>query len=188
MGTLPTTYQPVYQYTQKRDLYRRVGKGRRCCLGDRIASTPCRASCFSPGRFEEFILFFITPWCKIAGAARSWINSVPQSAATALPSLLYKSFCYASTPEGSLIVTISVYGSSYTYLQFSLIAVSFPSLSLFWRPQCRLGCLAIDRSRKEERIRPTKKLHELQYTEVAKSGIIRCTSGSLIDWFVYLNC
>ena len=28
---------------------RREGKGRRCCLGDRIESIPCRASYFAPG-------------------------------------------------------------------------------------------------------------------------------------------
>ena len=28
-------------------------KGRRCCLGDRIGSIPCRASHFAPGQFEE---------------------------------------------------------------------------------------------------------------------------------------
>ena len=31
-----------------KDLYRREGKGRRCRLGDRIASIPCHASCFAP--------------------------------------------------------------------------------------------------------------------------------------------
>ena len=29
------------------------GKGRRCCLGERIYSIPCRAIYFAPGRFEE---------------------------------------------------------------------------------------------------------------------------------------
>ena len=44
----------------KRDLpivlaenHRREGKGRRCSLGDRIASIPCLASCFAPGWHEE---------------------------------------------------------------------------------------------------------------------------------------
>ena len=31
----------------------REGKGRRCYLGDRTASIPCRASYFAPGRFGE---------------------------------------------------------------------------------------------------------------------------------------
>ena len=39
--------------TKKKDLYRRTGKGRRCFLGDKTASIPCRASYFEPGRFEE---------------------------------------------------------------------------------------------------------------------------------------
>ena len=52
-----------------KDLYRREGKGRRCRLGDRIASIPCHASCFAPEWYEEkdeFILFvvngFILRW------------------------------------------------------------------------------------------------------------------------------
>ena len=36
-----------------KSLYRRKGKGRRCCLGERIYSIPCRAIYFAPGRFEE---------------------------------------------------------------------------------------------------------------------------------------
>ena len=34
---------------QKKDLYRKEGKGRRCCLGDRIYSILCHASYFGPG-------------------------------------------------------------------------------------------------------------------------------------------
>ena len=34
------------------DLYRRQGKGRRFCLGDRMYSIPCRACCFAPGWYE----------------------------------------------------------------------------------------------------------------------------------------
>ena len=34
-------------------IYRREGKGRRCCLGDKIYSIPSRASCFSSGFYEE---------------------------------------------------------------------------------------------------------------------------------------
>ena len=37
----------------KKDLYRRDGKGRHCCLGDRIYSIPCDASYFAPGWYEE---------------------------------------------------------------------------------------------------------------------------------------
>ena len=36
-----------YDLSMKTDLYRREGKGRRCCLGDRIDSIPCRASYFA---------------------------------------------------------------------------------------------------------------------------------------------
>ena len=49
----------------KKDKYRRKGKCRRCCLGDRIDSIPCHASYFAPGLFEdrdEFILFSISYW------------------------------------------------------------------------------------------------------------------------------
>ena len=45
----------------KKDVYRRKGKCRRCCLGDIIYSIPCRFSYFSPGWYEEkdeFIIFF----------------------------------------------------------------------------------------------------------------------------------
>ena len=33
--------------------YRREGKGRHCCQGDRIYSIPCRDSYFTPGWYEE---------------------------------------------------------------------------------------------------------------------------------------
>ena len=51
----------------KKDLCRREGKGRCCCLGDKIYSIPWPASYFSPRGFEEqdqFILFFIVSWCN----------------------------------------------------------------------------------------------------------------------------
>ena len=38
---------------QKKDLYRREGKSRRCFWGDRIASISCRATYFAPERVEE---------------------------------------------------------------------------------------------------------------------------------------
>ena len=38
---------------QKKDKYRRKGKGRRCCLGDRIYFILCRTSCYALARFEE---------------------------------------------------------------------------------------------------------------------------------------
>ena len=49
-GTAPETKETVSIHlriglvTLKKDLYRREGKGRRCCLGDRIDSIPCRTS------------------------------------------------------------------------------------------------------------------------------------------------
>ena len=42
-----------FHHMQKKGEYRRKGKGRRCCMGDRIYSIPFRASCFALGRFEE---------------------------------------------------------------------------------------------------------------------------------------
>ena len=39
---------------KKTNLNRREGKGRRCCLADRIYSIPCSASYFAPGRFEDY--------------------------------------------------------------------------------------------------------------------------------------
>ena len=43
-----------YAEVQKKNaLYKREGKDRLGFLGDRIASIPCRASYFAPGRFEE---------------------------------------------------------------------------------------------------------------------------------------
>ena len=72
---------------QKKDLYRRECKGRRCFLGDRIVSLPCRASYFAPGRLEEFdfhpILHFVlsqfslfvnSSWCKTASC---WQRNSP---------------------------------------------------------------------------------------------------------------
>ena len=49
MNCAATTSWPVKTYkAQKKDLHRRQGKGRRCCLGDNISSIPCRASCSIP--------------------------------------------------------------------------------------------------------------------------------------------
>ena len=44
-----------------------------------------RKGWIAPGWYEgkdEFNLFFNSSWCKITSAARHWINSVPQTAAT----------------------------------------------------------------------------------------------------------
>ena len=47
--------------SQKKDIDKRKGKGRRFCFGVRIYSIRCRASCFVSDDLEEkveFILFF----------------------------------------------------------------------------------------------------------------------------------
>ena len=54
-------------------------------LGGRIYSIPCHASYFASvdlKEYEEFNLFFQIDWGKTASAARSWMNSVPQTDAT----------------------------------------------------------------------------------------------------------
>ena len=61
--------QPML-HPQKKDLYRREGKGRRCILEDRIDSIPCRASYFAQEQDkmiafqDEIILFFKSSWCS----------------------------------------------------------------------------------------------------------------------------
>ena len=42
----------------------------------------------------QLILFFMSPKCKIASAARNGVNAVPQTAATTYEKILYKSFFY----------------------------------------------------------------------------------------------
>ena len=41
---------------KKKDLNKREGKGRHCCLGNRIVSIPCRASYFAPEGLEEYTI------------------------------------------------------------------------------------------------------------------------------------
>ena len=72
-----------------------------------------RASCFALGRFEErmnctriiwrkgWIILQNRPKCKTAGAARSWINSVPQKAATT-----YAFSLFASSMHGNFLKII----------------------------------------------------------------------------------
>ena len=83
---------------KKKDFYRREGKGRRCCLGDRVYSIPFHAtgyyfappddlknrmnssfSSYHPGVIYPFLHIILV---HIASAARNLINSVPQTAAT----------------------------------------------------------------------------------------------------------
>ena len=56
------------------------------------------ASYFAPGWNEErdeFIIFFISSWCKIASMARNIINNTSKQQRRPLPSLLSLSFFYA---------------------------------------------------------------------------------------------
>ena len=43
----------------KKDGERSKGKGRRCCLGDRMASIPCHASCFASVYLEKTVEFIM---------------------------------------------------------------------------------------------------------------------------------
>ena len=55
---------------------------------------------------------------------------------------------------------------------FHLIVAPFFSLSVHWHPQGRMGCLEIDRARKEVRMRPSKReLYELPDTKIVKLGL-----------------
>ena len=74
----------------KKNKDRRKGKGRRCCVRDRIYSISCQGSYFAVGRFEEYDELHQDDLkkrmnssfsskllkCKIASAATNWINSV----------------------------------------------------------------------------------------------------------------
>ena len=48
-NSLLRTKAAEYSCTQKKDIKTKEGKGRRCCLGDRMDSIPCRAGFFAPG-------------------------------------------------------------------------------------------------------------------------------------------
>ena len=55
------SFQILFQYVQKpytKEKGRREGKGRRCCLGDRIASVHRSASCLAPSNSDDLCLFF----------------------------------------------------------------------------------------------------------------------------------
>ena len=56
---------------QKKDVYRSEGKGRRCFMGDRIASIPCHASYFGLIRIEEYADFKI---CRMPSSAQ-WLDN-----------------------------------------------------------------------------------------------------------------
>ena len=60
-------------------------KGRRCCLGATFIQFLSLLAILHQdwlGEEDEFILVFISSWCKIAGVARNWIILSPQTAAT----------------------------------------------------------------------------------------------------------
>ena len=115
------TIHNLHQHSNQRDKDRREGKGRRCCLGDRLYSIPyhyCQATSFcAQGRIEEFdelhqddlkkrlnsSYSLKLSWWKIAGAARNWINYVPQTAAT--------TFAFAS----DFILLLWLRGSAFSF-------------------------------------------------------------------------
>ena len=73
------TMKPLSQSLQK-DGARSKGKGRRVCLGGRICSISCRASCFASVDLEEkveFILFFQIDEGKIATSAKEFNKFCP---------------------------------------------------------------------------------------------------------------
>ena len=91
-----------------------------CCLGDRIYSFPCRASYFALGRIwrkdgwihpflliilVQFIIFFKSSYCKIAGATR---NSVPNTAVTtfAYSSVFILLLCFTYTAAFFIFVLL----------------------------------------------------------------------------------
>ena len=63
----------THEWTQpyKRDLYKREGKGRRCCLGNNILLGIGWTNPFLYVIQVQLILFFISTWCKKASKARS---------------------------------------------------------------------------------------------------------------------
>ena len=94
----------------KKDLYRREGKGRCCCLGDRIYSIPCCACCFSsyrPGAIHPFLyivlvqfsLFFISSWYNYSfslyrlGAVNPFLKIIQSRCKTASAVKKLNKFC-----------------------------------------------------------------------------------------------
>ena len=80
-----------------------------------------RKGLIAPGWYEErneFILFFKSSWCKIASAARNWINSVPQTATT--------TFAFSSMAADLpwVKVTFTNGKACYVYLDFLADSVS----------------------------------------------------------------
>ena len=95
---VPSLSSCTWLRPQKKDLYRRKGKGRHLFLGDRIDSIPCRASYFvpwrcwrkgwihpfssnNPGACHPILQIFLVH-NTVCSAARKWINSVPPKAVT----------------------------------------------------------------------------------------------------------
>ena len=157
-----TRYNTENKWSRKEDTDRRKGNGRRCCLGDRIYSIPCRSSCFPPGRFwriwwihpffqtilVQFIQFFNSSYCKAASAARNWTDYVPQTAATTLAFLpvfnlllyqtyvLWMQFYLPFTKSAPLQVWMQTYSRcKYIY--------PFTSLLLCRQMQTYSGCKSV---------------------------------------------
>ena len=64
----------------------------------------------------QFLLFFISSWCKTASAARNLLNSVPQTAATTFASSLSFFLFYHTCSAGAIVPSfrlISVFTSSW---------------------------------------------------------------------------
>ena len=85
-------------FTLTKDLYKRQGKGRRCCLGDIIYSILFRASYFPPGWFEEWwippFLHFILVQNSKRGKGLNKLGPLNMQKQHPLHCLLYKSFFY----------------------------------------------------------------------------------------------
>ena len=58
---------------------------------------------------DEFIPFFKSFWCKIASAARNWINSFPQTAATAFAVSSMMLYCDGCLPTRSNLHDFRLY-------------------------------------------------------------------------------
>ena len=92
-------------------------------------------------------------------------------------SRLKKVLRQANSPEArffmyqTLEFGISLHGSSCNYLFFSLILAPLLSPSISWHPQGRMGCQE-GKEKKKERDQKKRKLYDLAYSEIVKSGPI----------------
>ena len=95
---------------------KREDKGRRCCLGDRIGSIPCRTRYLASGSFEEkdeFILFFRLSWCNSSYSSYhpGAIHHIPQTVLVknSQHGKKLNQFC---PPNHCLLFCITIYPSS----------------------------------------------------------------------------